>query len=436
MKHPFNRGLKSNYNDGDYSVLVTFDGMERRRFLMLIEDGICYIKFPWIDNQGKSHEEQLAVTPNNFLKCDSSDTDFIATEKLPNPFLSFSTNRDLLSNLKTPYVSFYRNKIEFKVNGISHLSPNSSGWINFPNFLHDYVIEKFGKRWFNQEFSISTDEQHPIARLFSMFSRKVNNSLHVSNQNRIISVRKGIVLWLMDFAYNLFWVDNNHGLQKQLIARLKFKDQFWGAAHELFVAAAFLRAGFSLEFEDEADRSKKHPEFTATHAKTGDVVTVEAKVMHRKQIREFRFDDWKVKGFRPGRLVNDAIKKAGQHPHIIVLDMNLPPAISSADQIRFNDAASGFLKNQKEKSYCESKSWNAIYVVNRPFLFSEKAGSECVYSTVALWNARSAVKHPSIVTGASINQVFNSMDRFVEEIERVTRVLKSRSKTQSRLWLR
>ena len=64
-------------------------------------------------------------------------------------------------------------------------------------------------------------------------------------------------------------------------------DQFQGVRYELFVAATCIRAGFDIAYEDETDKTKKHPEFVATHRLTGQKISVEAKRRHRQDILGF-----------------------------------------------------------------------------------------------------------------------------------------------------
>ena len=58
-----------------------------------------------------------------------------------------------------------------------------------------------------------------------------------------------------------------------MIERLKSDNQseFYGALYETYVAAHFIKAGFDLEFENEADRLNTHCEFTASCQKTANL---------------------------------------------------------------------------------------------------------------------------------------------------------------------
>ena len=83
------------------------------------------------------------------------------------------------------------------------------------------------------------------------------------------------------FAYDLYVVDDNGGLDDEFLQRLKNRELFQGARHELFAEATCYRAGFTVEHENEKDESMRHAEFTVRHAATGQFLSVEAKSRHR-----------------------------------------------------------------------------------------------------------------------------------------------------------
>ena len=76
------------------------------------------------------------------------------------------------------------------------------------------------------------------------------------------------------------------GLPDSLIKRLKDFHKFQGARYEILVAAVFTRAGFDIEWIDDTKASGKHPEFIATHKRTGRKIAVEAKSRRRPGIQE------------------------------------------------------------------------------------------------------------------------------------------------------
>jgi hypothetical protein len=70
------------------------------------------------------------------------------------------------------------------------------------------------------------------------------------------------------------------GLDEALLARLKHREQFQGARHELFAEATCYRAGFAVQHENERDGTRRHAEFSAKHTRTGQMLSVEAKSKH------------------------------------------------------------------------------------------------------------------------------------------------------------
>ena len=83
------------------------------------------------------------------------------------------------------------------------------------------------------------------------------------------------------FGYDLYWLQLFHRLPESLIGRLKDFGAFQGARYEVLVAAVFARAGFEIEWIGDAEAASKHPEFIATHKRTGKKVGVETKSRQR-----------------------------------------------------------------------------------------------------------------------------------------------------------
>jgi hypothetical protein len=132
----------------------------------------------------------------------------------------------------------------------------------------------------------------------------------------------------INVAYDLFVLADNLKLQQEVVRRLKDSVQFQGARYELFVAACCIRAGYEINYEDESDRSSKHPEFIATHKRPGQVIAVEAKSRHRAGVLGHlgNTGDSQVVKAEVGKLLSKAIAKRPAHPFVIFIDLNLPPA--------------------------------------------------------------------------------------------------------------
>jgi hypothetical protein len=195
----------------------------------------------------------------------------------------------------------------------------------FTDILLNFVPNTFGKEWFDAEVAKPRGTRHPV------FEARYRAMSYMNAQPRDAhgvykASMTGPMLGYFTFAYDLFTVQDNGRLNARLIERLKNCDQFQGARHELFAEATCLRAGFSIEHEDETDGLTRHTEFTATHKATSHKVSVEAKSKHRPGVLGFPGAQ-QAEGeynLNVGHLLNDAIRKNTAHPLVVFLDLNLP----------------------------------------------------------------------------------------------------------------
>ncbi len=198
-------------------------------------------------------------------------------------------------------------------------------WNYFPDFLDYFVQARFGQDWKEAQNRLDPAAQHPISR---WRARALSYNEAMTEQAGGPGVpRNGSMAAYFGFAYDLYVVDDNNELNDQLLERLKNREQFQGARHELFAEATCLRAGFTVTHENEKDPNRRHVEFVAIHKNTGLRIAVEAKSRHRsgvlaqdgKPVVEGQVD------FRFSRLINDAVAKEPGLPLAIFLDTNLPP---------------------------------------------------------------------------------------------------------------
>jgi hypothetical protein len=119
----------------------------------------------------------------------------------------------------------------------------------------------------------------------------------------------GAISAYMRFAYDLYSMKHSVDVQKLLIDRIKHPETFPGALYEVRVAAALLRAGYTLQLQDETDRRTTHVEFIATNTESGAVYSVEAK--RREGVR-----------MKINRQMYRALSKHSDHPRIVFIDTN------------------------------------------------------------------------------------------------------------------
>lgn len=194
-------------------------------------------------------------------------------------------------------------------------------WKTFHEFLVDYIKTIMGSAWGSKELQKSYKDMHPLLKIYKLLCEyqktfvKTPGVVHSAPLTGAVAA----YLWL---SYNLYIIAHNAEIQSRLIARLQNRDQFPGAYYETYVAAIFIKAGFTLEFENESDRSTTHCEFTATHNITGKKYSVEAKFRHRENlISKSGSKDFKLGIAQP---LHKALEKKADHERIIFIDLDLP----------------------------------------------------------------------------------------------------------------
>jgi len=191
----------------------------------------------------------------------------------------------------------------------------SQKWKTFHDFLINYIASALGAEWGNAELQKPLDQRHPILVWYHKLCEQ--QRLSIKEPGKVATARMtGAVAAYMNLAYDLYALDHNAELQAKLIERLCNVEHFPGARYEVQVAAKLVRAGFTLEFENEDDRSTSHCEFTATNTRTGKQFSVEAKRSES------------------GRIIRQlvrALKKAANHTRIVFIDLNTPDPSSGHD---------------------------------------------------------------------------------------------------------
>jgi hypothetical protein len=184
----------------------------------------------------------------------------------------------------------------------------SSKWKTFHDFLIDYLKDAVGTEWGNTELKKPLDERHPILIWHHKLCEQ--QRISITEPGQVVGAQMtGAVSAYLNLAYDLYALEHNAELRAKLIARLHNNEHFAGARYEVQVAAMLVRAGFTLEFEDEDNRNTTHCEFTATNTRTGKKFSVEAK---------------RAQSGRITRQLVRALNKAANHTRIVFIDLNAP----------------------------------------------------------------------------------------------------------------
>lgn len=202
----------------------------------------------------------------------------------------------------------------------------SKGWKTFPDFLNDYIKKTLGSDWGNAEFKRPLAERHPILQWHDACARYQFETIKENGQVASAQIT-GVVACYLGLAYSLYLISHNVELQARLVKRLIDPVQFQGAYYELIVANTLIRAGFTLELEDETDGASKHCEFSAVSRATGKKYWVEAKMRSVSGILG-KTDADGTKSDNPlshlSYHITEALKKPAGDDRLIFVELNAP----------------------------------------------------------------------------------------------------------------
>jgi hypothetical protein len=203
--------------------------------------------------------------------------------------------------------------------GSTFYQPRERG--TFTNFLFDHGLGRFGDEWLDEQNSLPLDSKHPLFVMHWKAQEFVRTQT-VRPEGYVTVKPNGPLSFCETFYHDLYTVAHNSDIDEDFMTRLRNRDQFQGAAHELFVEATCLRAGFSIIHEK--DSTRKNAELIAVHMKTGQHVAVEAKSRHRDGVMGRPGNRQDDPDTRFGGLINNAIQKDPNNPLAIFVDTNLP----------------------------------------------------------------------------------------------------------------
>ena len=206
-----------------------------------------------------------------------------------------------------------------------HYSPK---WKTFPDFLSDYLKNITTGNWGNAELKKPFEERHPVLQWYDNYCR-YQQAHQVAKQEIFSGPATGVVMCYLGLAYNLYLLNHNVDLQKRFIERIKNVDQFQGAYYELIVANTLIRAGFTLELEDETDDSAKHCEFSATSQITGKKYWVEAKMRGVEGVLGKNRNSGVPQSKKDvtsnlTKQLNLALEKPAENERLVFIDVNAP----------------------------------------------------------------------------------------------------------------
>jgi len=236
----------------------------------------------------------------------------------------------------------------------------SKSWKTFHDFLLDYIKLALGQEWGNAELKKPDPERHPILRWYRLVCEYQKEAMGGSKGVHSAPMTGAVEAYL-GLAYNLYLLAHNAELQARLIKRLKDPLQFQGACYETYVAAAFIKAGFLVELEDEADPSRTHCEFTAIYPPTGRKFSVEAKARQPGKATA-----------NVGNQLYAALQKRTPEARVVFIDVNVPDAASDRERVAWLEEALASIRAKEATMTIDGQPAPGAYVflTNHPYQYS------------------------------------------------------------------
>ena len=242
----------------------------------------------------------------------------------------------------------------------------SKRWLTFHDFLREFLIGQLGGDWFKAELAKAVEQQHQIVRWYTQaIADAKRNSIKI--ENVYSGPMTGAQRAILNLAYNIYLIAHHAepakvgALLATFIERLKSdrSDAFIGKLFETYAAAAFLKAGFTLDYEDESDGDSSHVEFVATYPKTGRKFSVEVKARNRTVAEDGPVDD--IKRLRVASKLNRALAKKADHTRVVMIEVNVPDVLkewglegwpsAALAQIRQNEKLTAPDGSEKPRAY-------------------------------------------------------------------------------------
>ena len=216
---------------------------------------------------------------------------------------------------------------------------HSTKWRTFHDFLRDYFLGSLGHDWANAEEAKAVDARHPIMRWYARVAEQAK-ALQVADGTMISGPMTGAIRAFMNLAYNIYLIAHHGDGQAMAdiyLRRLRSAraDDFTGALFETYAAAAFLKAGFKLAYEETARRSTSCVEFVAAWPTTGERFSVEVKSrVHDGDTSTPGEGRDEAKRLRVGAKLVKALSKAADHARVVMIEINMPDRLAHADRLQ------------------------------------------------------------------------------------------------------
>ncbi|RYG96141.1 MAG: hypothetical protein EON58_12700 [Alphaproteobacteria bacterium] len=215
---------------------------------------------------------------------------------------------------------------------------HSAKWHTFHDFLREYLLGSLGPDWVNAEQAKPVKERHPILRWYAQ-AVKTAKELQAAEGAMISGPMTGAIQAFLNLGYNIYLIAHHGDGQAMAdiyLRRLRSArtDDFIGALFETYAAAAFLKAGFELTYEETARHSTTCVEFVAKWPKTGECFSVEVKSrVHEGGPSVSDEPPNEVKRLRVGTKLVKALSKNASHTRVVMIEVNIPDRLTEQHKL-------------------------------------------------------------------------------------------------------
>ncbi len=245
---------------------------------------------------------------------------------------------------------------------------HSPKWNTFHDFLRDYLLGSLGPEWANAERKKPLEKRHQILRWYAQASEQAQK-LKVAEGAMISGPMTGAMRAFMNLAYNIYLIAH-HGDGQEMadiyLRRLRSAraDDFTGALFETYAAAAFLKAGFKVNYEETKRRSTSCVEFVATWPASGEQFSVEVKSRVRDKIKSNPTEELdEVKRLRIGSKLAKALAKNAEHERVVMIEVNVPDDLAETEQLEgWAAAAVSQIRDNEAATQRDDSSYPPAYV--------------------------------------------------------------------------
>jgi hypothetical protein len=241
-------------------------------------------------------------------------------------------------------------------------------WKTFHVFLSDHFLSWVGSKWVAVEKGKPTAERHTIIKWLEQFGADLAK-FGKSEGGVRTGPMTGAIQAYLNLAYNIYLIGHNTLSQGDAVVRSYVKrlksarsDDFIGAVFETYAAAALLKSGFELEFENERDGSASHVEFVATCPRTGKKFSVEVKARDWASVSSYDG----TRRLRVASKLNQALAKQAQHPRLVFIEVNVPDIIRTYELTGWPEVALQEIRQNEQKPDVNQKSAYVI-ITNHAF---------------------------------------------------------------------